>query len=143
MPEVSPGRGFRTVAVLTALLLLLPAVWSQVRAIPAFARKYRLSCSTCRAPVPQLRAYGEESPGNSHKLHDREPVRAFYDTGDDLLTLQRQLPVAIRLDSYVRFQTKSLGRRTGVQAPYYLKILSGGQVARNVGHYFYFLLRTR
>lgn len=127
----------------TILLMTLVTGIPDALGIPAFARKYRMSCSTCHAPVPRLKAYGDDFAGNAFKLEDREPVRAFFDTGDDLLTLQRELPVAVRFDSYLRFQTKELGRRSDVQTPYYLKFLSGGQIAGNVGYYFYFFFSER
>ncbi len=46
------------VALAAAALVLLSAVPSD--AIPAFARKYQFSCSTCHAPAPRLKPFGEE-----------------------------------------------------------------------------------
>ncbi|MDZ7372711.1 MAG: hypothetical protein ONB23_01960 [candidate division KSB1 bacterium] len=115
----------------------------QAAAIPAFARTYRLSCTTCHAPPPHLKAYGEDFAANAFQLEGKEPVRAFRDTGDPLLTLQRELPIAIRFDSYASLQSKRLGRTSDFQWPYYMKILSGGQIARNVGYYLYFLMSER
>ncbi|MDZ7763881.1 MAG: hypothetical protein U5K00_05575 [Melioribacteraceae bacterium] len=31
-----------------------------IMAIPAFARKYDMSCTTCHTPFPKLKAYGDE-----------------------------------------------------------------------------------
>jgi hypothetical protein len=131
-------------AALWAAILGAWLMWTaDADAIPAFARKYRLSCSTCHAPVPRLKPYGDDFAANGFKLEDKEPVRAFFDTGDELLTLQRELPLAIRFDGYASLQSKKLGRASDFQWPYYLKILSGGQVAHNVGYYLYFLMNER
>ena len=111
--------------------------------IPAFARKYRLSCTTCHAPVPRLKAYGEDFAGNAFQLEGKEPARFFRDTGDPILTLQRELPIAVRFDSYVRFQTKEGMRKSDLQTPYGLKFLSGGQIAKDISYYFYFYLSER
>ncbi|NOZ55813.1 MAG: hypothetical protein GXO73_03355 [Calditrichaeota bacterium] len=119
-------------------------VWPQTgSAIPAFARKYRLSCSTCHAPVPRLKAYGEDFAGNAFQLEGKEPVRFFRDTGDPILTLQRELPIAVRFDNYFRVQTKEGARKSDFQMPYYLKFLSGGQIAKDVSYYFYFFFSER
>jgi hypothetical protein len=37
-------------------------------AIPAFARKYDMSCTTCHAPFPKLKPFGEEFAGNGFQL---------------------------------------------------------------------------
>ena len=71
--------------------ILLPAV---VEAIPAFARKYRMSCTTCHAPVPRLaeKAYGDEFAGNGFVLADQEASRYYVETGDKDLDLIRETP---------------------------------------------------
>ena len=86
------------VAIMTVAAVLLP---DDAGAIPAFARKYRMSCTTCHAPVPRLKEYGETFAGNAFRLEDQEPKRFYPDTGDELLTLQRELPIAVRFDAYL------------------------------------------
>ncbi|HER43985.1 MAG TPA: hypothetical protein ENO08_05955, partial [Candidatus Eisenbacteria bacterium] len=84
-----------------AALLLLPDAGE---AVPAFARKYRMSCTTCHAPAPRLKAFGEDFAGNAFMLEeDQEPARFFQDTGDEILTLMRELPVAVRFDAFVEY----------------------------------------
>ena len=39
---------------------LIGIVPRDVEAIPAFARKYRVSCSLCHSTIPRLTAFGEE-----------------------------------------------------------------------------------
>ena len=132
----------RIAATLVAAWALLYVVMPvpEATAIPAFARKYGFSCSTCHAPVPRLKAYGEDFAANGFKLpDDEEPIRAYRDVGDPLLLLQRELPVAVRFDAYA-LQGIGDDDYADLQTPWGAKLLSGGQVASNVGYYFYFYM---
>ena len=62
-------------------------VTAPAEAIPAFARKYQFSCSTCHAPVPRLKPFGEAFAARGFRLEDpsQEPPRATYDVGDPTL----------------------------------------------------------
>ena len=94
------------------------------QAIPAFARKYRVSCTMCHIAAPKLKAYGEEFAGNGFVLPDgEEPKRATIDTGDEQLLLQRDLPFAVRADLYFRAE-ESAAVDADLQTPYGLKLLS-------------------
>ena len=55
-------------------------------AIPAFARRYKMSCTTCHAPFPRLKAYGEEFAGNGFVIPEEEKDRDYVSAGDDLLS---------------------------------------------------------
>ena len=114
-------------------------------AIPAFARKYRVSCMQCHAPVPRLNAFGEAFAGNGFEFAVGEPPRDTVGTGDALLRLQNELPLAIRFDAYVRAQTNASGGQNAIdlQTPWVIKLFSGGQVADKVSYYLYFLLGER
>ena len=46
-------------------------------AMPAFARKYQMSCKTCHSPFPKLKPYGEEFAGNGFVLKDKEAPRYY------------------------------------------------------------------
>lgn len=121
------------------VLMLFPDTsWS----IPAFARKYDMTCQTCHSPAPRLKAYGEEFAGNGFQLADKESPRFFRETGDDQLMLMRELPLAIRIDGYLRWQPET-NQRTDIQAPYLVKLLSGGLIAKDVSYYFYFFFGER
>jgi len=108
-------------------------------AIPAFARKYGYSCSICHAPVPHLKAFGEEFMDNGYRIPDKEPPRATTDTGDALLLLQRELPLAIRLDGYLDYEPNS-SVKPDIKSPFVMKILSGGNISKSISYYAYFLL---
>lgn len=133
-----------TTLAMLALILALAHIETAF-AIPAFARKYNLSCSTCHAPAPRLNAFGEEFAGNGFVMKDNEPKRAALDTGDELLLLQRELPLAVRLDAYARFIPDAKGDEleNDLQTPYLIKLLSGGRIAKSVSYYFYFFFSER
>ena len=128
--------GMALVAFLAVLL-----VPGSGRAVPAFARKYRMSCTTCHAPAPRLKAYGEDFAGNAFQLEeDQEPKRFFYDTGDEILTLMRELPVAVRFDAFVQYDYDDEQDLADFKVPYGVKLLSGGNISERVGYYFYFYM---
>jgi len=117
-------------------------VADDANAIPAFARKYRMSCTTCHEPFPRLKPYGDEFAGNGFNLSDQDAPRYFMDTGDKNLSLIRDIPLAFRLEGFVKHQTAS-GKETDFTTPYNLKLLSGGALANHVSYYFYFFLSER
>jgi hypothetical protein len=116
---------------------------SQAQAIPAFARKYQFSCSTCHAPFPRLKPFGEDFAARGFRLEDpsQEPSRAWYDVGDPWLKLPRELPLALRLDGYASLvDAKGQPKRTDVQWPWSVKLLSGGQLTPSISYYAYGIL---
>jgi hypothetical protein len=130
-------------AGLAVVMAVAPVFVGDAAAIPAFARKYRQSCSTCHVAAPKLKPYGEEFAANGFVLPDgEEPRRSTLDTGDERLLLQTDLPLAVRFDAYLR-ASEQAGPDTDLQAPYGLKLLSGGRVTRNVSYYFYFYAYER
>lgn len=110
--------------------------------IPAFARKYSMSCTTCHAPVPRLKAYGDEFAGNGFEMEDKEATRFTMNTGDDRLSLMRSFPLAARFDGFIKHQTET-NKEADFTAPYNLKILSGGTLGKNLAYYFYFFMSER
>ena len=135
---------------LTQILLLISFGFTMLmitpdnaEAIPAFARKYKISCNTCHVAVPKLKAYGEEFAGNGFALPDgEEPKRAYVDTGDETLLLMRELPVAIRFDAFLKAQDKQ-GAKNDFAMPYGIKLMSGGRISNKVSYYFYFYMNER
>jgi hypothetical protein len=118
---------------------------ASARTIPAFARKYGVSCSLCHSPPPRLNAFGETFAGNGFEFQPGEEPRDTVGTGDALLRLQRSLPLAIRYDAYARLQNQAKrgDNAADLQLPWVIKLLSGGQVADKVSYYLYFLLTER
>ncbi len=123
-------------------LLLAGAAASSLEAMPAFARRYSMSCKTCHSPFPKLKPYGDEFAANGFSIKDKETPRYNIDTGDDALSLLRELPFALRLEGFWTYNNNNR-RQLDFSAPYILKLLSGGQIAKNIGYYFYFFFSER
>ncbi len=131
--------------VLAACALLLALDVSPVHAIPAFARKYKVSCVLCHSPFPRLNAFGQTFAGNGFEFAVGEAPVDTVDTGDTTLRLQELLPLAVRVDAYLAALAES-GEgfvATDLQTPYNIKVLSGGQIADKVSYYFYFFMSER
>jgi hypothetical protein len=126
------------VAAAVALSVTLPP--RSADAIPAFARKYRFSCTTCHAPFPRLKAFGEEFAARGFRLEDpaQEPARAEVDTGDPLLKLAREFPIAVRLEGYGAYR-EGAAAEADFEYPWVFKILSGGPISDKLSYYFYFI----
>ncbi len=124
------------------LIILSSSFLSTTQAIPAFARKYAMSCQTCHSPFPVLKPYGEEFAGNGFALPDKDAPRYFVETGDDRLSLLRDLPFAIRLDGALNYN-KADQNKFDLEAPWILKLLSGGEIAKDISYYFYFFFSER
>ena len=109
-------------------------------AIPAFARRYKLSCNTCHDPFPRLKPFGDEFAANGFMLPESDKDRDFISAGDPLLRVNRTFPLAARMNAYVIYDEEDDSARWDLQTPWRLKLLSGGSVTRNVGYYFYFFM---
>jgi hypothetical protein len=124
-------------ALMTFLALL--GLAQAAAAIPAFARKYGYSCDVCHAPVPHLKAFGEQFMDNGYRIPDKEPPRATIDTGDPLLLLQRDVPLAMRFDGFLAYRPNA-AVRGDFQTPSAFKILSAGNLSDSISYYTYFLM---
>ena len=137
----------RRILVPAVVLIAASAIATPLQGseIPAFARKYGLSCATCHNPIPRLTPLGEQFAANGFEFAVGEEPRDTINTGDPLLRLQNSLPLAIRYDAYMTAISK---RQRGQviadqQFPWVMKLLSGGQVANKISYYVYFLLTER
>ncbi len=126
--------------ILSIFLLIFLA--SEALAIPAFARKYGMSCKVCHSPFPKLKPYGDEFAGNGFVIKDKETPRYYVDTGDGLLSLLREIPIAIRFDGFLRFNNAG-GKGLDFSSPFVIKLLSGGEITKNISYYLYFFFTER
>ena len=135
----------RLARMCATLLIALAALPLDALAIPAFARKYRVSCSMCHQPVPRLTPFGETFAGNGFEMAIGEEPRDTIATGDPLLRLTNSLPLAVRFEAYQRILSdRKPGEATlDQQTPWIVKVLSGGQVADKISYYMYFLATER
>ena len=125
-----------------ALLLTQAA---PVAAIPAFARKYRVSCTLCHSAPPKLNEFGETFAGNGFELAPGAAPVDTVDTGDPLLVLPANLPLAVRMEAFAQLRTGVPDDATKVdlQTPWNIKLLSGGALGKKVSYYMYFFLGER
>ena len=113
----------RNIRFIITFLIVTIFVINDAFAIPAFARKYKLSCQTCHAPMPRLKAFGDEFAGNGFKMPEMESPRYYVDTGDDELSLIRDFPIAVRLDMHAVVKTGDDENGVDFQSPYLVKLL--------------------
>ncbi len=111
-------------------------------AIPAFARRYKVSCNTCHAPFPKLKPYGDEFAGSGFIMVEEEKERDYITAGDDLLWLNKDFPLSVRFDAYAIYDQK-IDVDKDLQTPWGLKLMSGGTLYKNIGYYFYFYMSER
>lgn len=136
----------RKLSLLAAGVLVLAAsLPTEVQAIPAFARKYGVTCTMCHSAAPRLNAFGEQFASNGFEMVPGEPPRDTIDTGDPLLRLIDRINFAIRFDAYAQAQTarSSGGPSVDLQTPYGIKLLTGGALAEKVSYYMYFYMSER
>lgn len=127
----------KTVFIIIILTIFLSTAASF--SIPAFARQYKISCTTCHTPFPKLKPYGDEFAGNGMILAEEINERDFISAGDDMLWLNKNYPVAVRLDAFAVCEDKP-SKAGDLQTPWGLKLLSGGPIYKNIGYYFYFYM---
>ena len=132
---------FKVASLALLLLFFMPA--NKINSIPAFARKYQISCQVCHSPaMPRLKGFGEEFAANGFRLTEYESPRYFIPVGDDRLSLFRELPLAFRIDGFATYNFNNEGK-ADFGSPFVLKILSGGELSDKLSYYFYFLLNER
>jgi hypothetical protein len=126
------------IPVLAVIIIFLPDKYCS--AIPAFARKYQMSCTTCHSPaMPRIKTFGEEFAGNGFRMKDTEAPRYFVNTGDERLSLLREVPLAIRLEGHMTYGNENT-EAFEFGFPFGLKLLSGGEISKKFSYYFYFYM---
>jgi hypothetical protein len=128
---------YPTPALLVSVILILLS--GNCDAIPAFARKYQISCQVCHSPVARLKPFGDTFAGNGFRLTEYESPRYFIQTGDDKLSLFRELPVAIRFDGLASLNYNNKNS-VDFGTPFGLKLLSAGELSEKISYYFYFFM---
>ena len=132
----------KKIMLLILLAIIITAIAaSDIFAIPAFARKYNMTCKTCHSPFPKLKTYGNEFAGNGFQLMDQDAPRYYVETGDPELSLIRDLPLALRLEGYVTYNQGNT-EQSDFTAPIVFKLLSGGAITKDVAYYVYYILES-
>ena len=131
----------RILATTIMIVTMIVIVAGDMFAIPAFARKYSMSCKTCHSPFPYLKPYGNEFAANGFVLKDKDAPRYFVKTGDDRLSLIRDFPVAVRIQGYVTYNEEN-NDQFDIGTPSAFKIMSGGSLTKDVSYYAYYILES-
>lgn len=129
------------VASLVPLALVVAALLApaDARAIPAFARRYGVSCTLCHQPFPVLKGFGEEFAARGYAMPENaEPPGSTVDFGDSLLALPRDIPLSVRFDGFAALQNRK--PQTDFEAPWAVKLLAGGRIADGVSFFGYYIL---
>lgn len=136
----SPLFNFFYLSIASLLLLIISVESAQ--AIPAFARRHKMSCVTCHVGFPMLNGFGEMFAGNGYQLPGADISDQLIDTGDENLLLLDRVPLAVRVDTF--FQSRNDTKVSNdFEAPFSLKILSSAPVVKDISYYFYFFVDER
>ena len=132
-------------------LVLLMSLWpGDSQAIPAFARKYDLSCAACHAAYPRLNEFGQQFMDSNYRLPNWKD--GTISGGDDMMALPKSVPLALRAQAFVQTRdAKAIDVNSGeettanpdIQAPYLIKLLSGAPLSDHVSYYFYGILAEK
>ena len=121
---------------------------AESREIPAFARKYRTSCSTCHTAAPKLNVLGEafrlngyRFPENDQLLRKDEPVPLGEDPWKDLWPrsiwpgeLPASVPLAVRIQTDLGVLRDRRGStRTDLRMPHEVYLLAGTTLGEGIG----------
>ncbi len=125
-------------------VLLLGVVFSDASAMPAFARKYEMSCAACHSAFPKLNQFGEHFAANNMRLPNWKD--GTLSGGDERLALPKELPLAVRAQAYMQARQadninpldgSSRSATTDFQSPYLIKLLSSAPLSDHITYYFY------
>jgi hypothetical protein len=134
------------------LILFVLVIPAKSEAMPAFSRKYNISCVTCHAAFPRLNEFGEQFASDNFRLPNWKD--STVKTGDDMLALPDSVPLALRAQAFVQAReaetvdietgdTTSANADTDFQAPYLIKLLSSAPLSDHISFYFYAILAEK
>jgi hypothetical protein len=135
--------------LLFAVILAIPLqmAWVDIAgAMPAFARTYGVSCTTCHSAFPRLNTVGEMFADDwNFRLPNWEEKTA--NLSDERLRLPTELPLGVRAQAFVQGRDgESIDPLTGnviadsttdFQAPYLFKLLTSAPLSEHISFYFY------
>jgi hypothetical protein len=140
--------GGSTAIILLALMFILLAQ-VDASAIPAFARKYETSCTTCHVIYPKLNAYGEGFRNSGYRFlgNDEELVKQtdipmgaeawkhVFPHGTWPGALPRYIPMAIRGAYGASYWPDDELRKSSFQTPWEASILWGATLGEKISTY--------
>lgn len=105
----------------------------QAQAVPAYARKYGISCSQCHAAFPVLNEYGREFKLNGY-VREKGNKEGVLETKDESLWTEKHFPwgAIVKARPYDKKQTDEEFK---LRALHELELfVAGGDAARNVSY---------
>ena len=104
MPSRSCMRGKQSTSLIMAGVLMLIVILSSTPgyAIPAFARKFGLSCSACHEAWPKLNSFGQNFKDNGYQLNN--------DRDSPIWSNPSYWPVAMRITPHWHYESASRQR---------------------------------
>ncbi|HJP17203.1 MAG TPA: hypothetical protein QF468_00940 [Nitrospinota bacterium] len=136
----------KVIILMLIFIIFVLTLSKSADAIPAFARKYELSCETCHVAFPRLNSFGEQFAADNFRLDDWKETGTI-NTGDDRLALPDSAPIAFRAQAYMQARegeevdpiTGPTGNESNFdfQSPYLIKLLAGAPLSDHLTFYFY------
>ncbi|MBI4547141.1 MAG: hypothetical protein HY707_04120 [Ignavibacteriae bacterium] len=138
-------KTFLTVLLAAVVLLIVP---DESYGIPAFARKYKTSCTTCHIAIPKRNAFGEAFrrngfvlPKGDAQLIKEEPVSLGAEGWKEMFpdavwpgVIPPNLPIAVYVHNRLTYDPlKPDGQKIGFDMPHELELLFGGAFGNDVG----------
>jgi hypothetical protein len=114
-------------------------------AIPAFSRKYQVSCTLCHAPAPRLNRYGELFAARGYRMEEsKEPAGQSQEFGDSLLRLAKDFPISLDLHGYASYMNTAYDQsyygekhtsHVELEWPTKATLLSAGPIGEGISYY--------
>ena len=132
---------FALFSLMVVAVLMIPA---KSEAMPVFARKYEMSCSTCHSAFPKLNEFGEQFASNNLRLPNWKDTTIS--AGDDRMALPDSVPLAMRAQAFAQAREaevvdietgETVSADTDIQSPYQIKLLSSAPLSEHISYYFY------
>ncbi len=139
--------GTTAIFLLALMFILLAQV--DASAIPAFARKYQTSCTTCHVIYPKLNAYGEGFRNSGYRFigNDEELVKQpdvpmgadawkhVFPQGTWPGALPSSVPLAIRAAFGASYWPDEEVRKSSFQNPWEISLLWGTGLGEHISTY--------
>ncbi len=132
--------------ILVAFFLVLMV--EEAKAIPAFARKYETSCTTCHTAFPKLNSFGKafrnlgyQMPGGDEQYVKDKPIKLGAEAWKHTFPqgvwpgeIPGKYPLAIRVVGGYAINTQNAIKRD-FKIPYGLNIISAGTLSEDITFY--------
>ncbi|RMG48731.1 MAG: hypothetical protein D6718_01445, partial [Acidobacteria bacterium] len=119
--------------IVLAVLAVVASSWPAAQAIPAFARKYDLSCTACHSAWPTLNDYGRKFKENGYRLEPGTAAPDAMKKVDDNLFLEAGNFLTGRIKGYL-YDKKDTSDRWKLEPGHEVELMLAG----NAGNDFSF-----